>query len=579
MGRHLLSAFAFGSCYFAVAAIPIAVTRFEGGVAMVWAASALLVAKLHSSALKEWRAAIMAALAGSILATGIFGLGWLAAGPLSIVNVSEAVLVAHLYRKVDWRGANTSTSIGAFLLLACIIGPAVTAMPGAMVASFASGTPFLANLKNWLIGHSLGMLTFAPVCLHLLRGSISTWVRITLRRSNYVDFGLLILALTATVATFVQTAYPLLFLPVLVLVAFVYRAGYPGAALGTASLGLIGGFLTTRGLGPLALMHGAPAEATRFFQIYLAATQLTLLPVAASLSSRAETSLRLRQSEARYRILADNINDIVMSVDFAGRFTYVSPSMRNYVSAPPESLIGTPAIDLIHPDFHDIARACHQRMLCSRGFPVVFEYVGMTEDGLERWFETSGRAALDRHGMPVSVVATIRETTARKQLEREMSEAAKTDTLTRLPNRRAFFEFADAALCSGAAGCVALIDLDHFKLVNDRYGHAAGDRVLQEVAAIAQGALRTGDIFARFGGEEFALLLPGASLEQARGICNRLIELIARNRVNWNNSIFSVTASAGVAALHEHIDDALNNADTALYEAKRFGRAQVALAA
>lgn len=578
MGRQFTSAVAFGACYFAVAALPIALTRFEGGVALVWAASALLVAKLHSTPV-SWKATILAALAGSVLATGSFGLGWLAAGPLSLVNVAEAVLVACLYRKVEWRGATTSTSIGAFLLLACVIGPLVTALPGAVIASAASGTPVSANAWNWLIGHSLGMLTFAPVFLHLLRGSISAWLRVTLRRSNYVDFGLLLLAICATLATFVQTDFPLLFLPVLVMVAFVYRAGYAGAALGTASLMLIGGILTNRGLGPIALMHATSAEATRFFQIYLAATQLTLLPVAASLSSRREANLRLRQSETRYRLVADNITDIVMSMDLAGRFTYVSPSMRNYLAVAPESLLGTPAIDLIHPDFHDVAIGCHQRMLCSRGMPVVFEYIGLTGDGLERWFETSGRVTLDRSGMPNGVVATIRETTNRKQLEGELIAAARSDPLTRLPNRRAFFEAAEDATRSGSEGCVAIIDLDHFKRVNDRYGHAAGDRVLQQFAIIALGMLRASDTLARLGGEEFAMLLPGTTLDQAELICTRLIDAFAGTRTISNNQAFYVTASAGIASLGECIDNALHEADNALYQAKRFGRARVALAA
>ncbi|MFM5950329.1 MAG: diguanylate cyclase [Novosphingobium sp.] len=579
MGRNAINVVAFGLAYFLSAAAPIAYTRFGGGVALVWVASALLTARLHSAPTKQWPMLLLIAAIGSLLATGLFGLGWYAAGPLAVVNVSEAALVALLFRRAGWRGSISGSSMAAFLVVACVIGPAATALPGALVATLATDTPFQGNLKNWLIGHSLGMLTFAPVFLHWMRGSVSGWLRIALRRKRGLDFALLILVIASTWATFSQLNYPLLFIPVLALVGFVYRTGYPGAALGTALVAVVGGVFTARGLGPVALIHGSAVEATRLLQIYLASTGLTLLPLAASLTARRDVNAKLKQSEERYRLVTENVTDIVMSLDRAGRFTYVSPSIRNYVALSPETLVGTSALDLIDPEFHAIARERHNQMLRSHGVPVRVEYIGVTGDGRCRWFETCGRATLDEHGIPNGVVGTIRETTSRKQLESELSAAARTDMLTRLLNRRAFFDEAFKLVASGVDGCVALLDIDHFKTVNDSHGHAAGDWVLREVATAALETIRIGDTLARFGGEEFALLLPGTSIDEAEAVCQRVLDAIAALQVNWRHGKVSVTTSAGIAYLNGSVDAALHNADRALYEAKNSGRARVALAA
>lgn len=579
MDRKTVTILVFGLAYFLSAAAPIALTRFEGGVALVWVASALLAARLHSAPTKQWPMLLAIAALGSFLATGWFGLGWFAAAPLAVVNLFEAALVALLFRRQGWRGSNTGSSMAAFLVVACIIGPAASALPGAFVATLTSDTPFLGNLKNWLIGHSLGMLTFAPVFLHWMRGSLASWLRIAMRRNQVLDFALLMLVVASTWATFSQGSYPLLFIPVLALVGFVYRTGYPGAALGTALVAVIGGIFTARGLGPVALIHGSPVAATQIFQIYLAATELTLLPVAASLTAQRDVNAKLMQSEERYRLVTENVTDIVMSLDRAGRFTYVSPSIRNYVALSPEVLVGSAALDLIDPDFHAIARDRHGQMLRSRGIPVIYEYIGVTGDGRCRWFETCGRGTVDEYGIPNGVVGTIRETTGRKLLESELSAAARTDMLTRLLNRRAFFDEASKVVTSGVGGCVALLDIDHFKAVNDSYGHAAGDWVLRELATAALEAIRIGDTLARIGGEEFALLLPGTSIDQAEVVCQRVLDAIASLQINWRHDKVSVTTSAGIASINGSVDTAMHNADRALYEAKNSGRARVALAA
>jgi diguanylate cyclase (GGDEF)-like protein len=161
----------------------------------------------------------------------------------------------------------------------------------------------------------------------------------------------------------------------------------------------------------------------------------------------------------------------------------------------------------------------------------------------------------------------------------EVHERSTRDGLTGLPNRRVFDERLQHYLCGsdryGQAVSLILIDIDHFKAVNDGYGHDAGDAVLVAVARAAAQGVRNIDLCARYGGEEFAILLPQTRLAPACEVAERLRRAVAGLRVTVGGRQISVTASFGVASYPEsvHSHDALFvAADRALYSAKASGR-------
>lgn len=162
-----------------------------------------------------------------------------------------------------------------------------------------------------------------------------------------------------------------------------------------------------------------------------------------------------------------------------------------------------------------------------------------------------------------------------------LAAASRTDALTLLANRRAFEEElareVARAVRSGAPLSVVAFDVDRFKAVNDGHGHAAGDAVLRGIAARARAAVRAGDLAARIGGEEFALLLPGAALPGAVELAERLRAAIAAAPVQAGPAAISVTVSLGCAALEpgEPPEALLARADARLYEAKGAGRDRV----
>lgn len=163
-----------------------------------------------------------------------------------------------------------------------------------------------------------------------------------------------------------------------------------------------------------------------------------------------------------------------------------------------------------------------------------------------------------------------------------LAAASRRDALTGLANRRAFEEElareAARAARAGAPLSVALLDVDRFKGVNDAHGHAAGDAVLRAVAARARDTLRAGDLAARIGGEEFALLLPGADLAGAAELAERVRLAIAAAPIEAGGRWLAVSASLGCAALApgEAPDALVARADARLYDAKRAGRDRVA---
>jgi diguanylate cyclase (GGDEF)-like protein len=168
-----------------------------------------------------------------------------------------------------------------------------------------------------------------------------------------------------------------------------------------------------------------------------------------------------------------------------------------------------------------------------------------------------------------------------RQLEAELRRLAGTDALTGLPNRRSFMDAARHAAARQAEPLALLmLDLDHFKAINDRFGHAVGDRALQVTAERCRQVLRDGDVIARIGGEEFAVLLPATGIDGARLVADRLHGVIRRTPFSLGPLAIEVRASVGgaLAPADAGIDALLDRADRALYVAKSTGRDRVVFA-
>ena len=182
------------------------------------------------------------------------------------------------------------------------------------------------------------------------------------------------------------------------------------------------------------------------------------------------------------------------------------------------------------------------------------------------------QAALERERRLVHAAVALREATARLELQ------ATTDVLTGLANRRAFYERLGSehrrALRYGRPLAAIMVDLDHFKRVNDTFGHLAGDAVLAETGRRVKSGIRVVDLLARFGGEEFVLILPDCELDVAQAVADRMCTLISRKPMGHEGHVIPVTTSVGVAKKrpHEDFNVVFARADQCLYKAKQAGR-------
>jgi diguanylate cyclase (GGDEF)-like protein/PAS domain S-box-containing protein len=192
---------------------------------------------------------------------------------------------------------------------------------------------------------------------------------------------------------------------------------------------------------------------------------------------------------------------------------------------------------------------------------------------------------VDYGGEPASLVS-LNDISQRKQMEAELFLQASIDSLTGISNRRYFLIQAEQELRRARRFSrdlsVMMIDLDHFKPINDRLGHAAGDDVLRGVVKAALESLRASDVMGRLGGEEFGVILPETSLAAAVDVANRLCQHIAERSIITVKDVLTCTASIGVAQLKAEdgsIDDLFQRADNAMYCAKQNGRNRVEIAA
>lgn len=572
--------------YFLLASLAIFL-NWQGGLSAVAPATPFLLAMLIARPRRDWRPILIGAAIGSMAATTLFGFGAAAAVPMAIAKVGEVGMAAWLFRRLRVRRGyfGSLARIGRFVAAVGIIAPALGATIAASVVVLRFGLPFGAQWRLWFIGHSLSMITLTPILSLLLSGVIGRHWRAAPRQLRIEAVVLLTTTAVVTAVVFFQKAWPLLFLPVLPVMLTTFRLGLPGAAVAAIILALVGGYATAHGYGPTSFIGGDVHERMAFFQFYFACAVLTTFPVGADLSRRQALYRRLRESEARYRLLADHSTDIVLGIDTGGRVTYLSPSIEQIVGRSPAQLHGSRALELVHPVDRDLVLIAHRDALRDVAGTQIVEYRARVSNGALRWFESHTRAVQGDDGRVSGTVSMIRDVSHRKAREAELSRAASTDPLTGLANRRVF----DAALAEriavaadgGIAGCVAVFDIDHFKAVNDRHGHDAGDHALQAFARIARGVMRDGDVVARLGGEEFGVLFPGTGIEQAHCLCERLRATLAATRLRHGPATVELTVSAGIAAIDGTGSAAmvLRAADQALYAAKAGGRDRLRLAA
>ena len=288
----------------------------------------------------------------------------------------------------------------------------------------------------------------------------------------------------------------------------------------------------------------------------------------------------LRASEEQYRLLFTRMSDGFALLDCSPdptcydcsfRFLEVNPAFGALFGIAPEALLGQ--------------CACRLQAVSGAAWLPQLDQVRATGEGrqFELECEVKGRWLRITAYIPTPgrIAVMFEDITARRQYEAELERLATTDFLTGVSNRADFCNRAEAELARlhryQGSTSLLMLDLDHFKQVNDRYGHRVGDQVLVAVAATIRQSLRQVDVAGRYGGEEFVVLLPETGLAEALIVAERIRRKIGELTVPAGAELVTITVSCGATLFDTTVTEAMDQADQALYRAKSEGRNRTAV--
>lgn len=287
----------------------------------------------------------------------------------------------------------------------------------------------------------------------------------------------------------------------------------------------------------------------------------------------------LRLSEAKFRTLVENANDIIYTLTPEGELSYISPNWQDVLGYEVEPFIGHSYEPLIHPNDLDRTREFMRAVFTTGKKQSGVEYRIRHADGSWRWHTSNASPVLDEAGRVSAYLGIAREITERKQQEAQIHHLAHHDLLTGLPNRAMFFDRLEAAIDEASAEsrklALMFVDLDRFKPVNDRHGHAVGDQLLQAVAGRMHTILRAGDLVGRIGGDEFIVLLHDIRTEDDALTAAEKLRCHLETPFDIEGRRLQISASIGIALYPSHADNArelARRADEAMYLSKAEGR-------
>jgi len=306
------------------------------------------------------------------------------------------------------------------------------------------------------------------------------------------------------------------------------------------------------------------------------AGEMELIYTGRDISEAMQAEQALADSEKRLRTITDNVPAVIAHIDANERYTFVNGYVREVTGQSPEEMVGKTVAEIRGPLLYATLKPHIERALL--GFTETFEYES-EYGGRHHYFQTVYLPATTGNEVQSGFYALTTEITHIKQAEQQLSYLAHYDVLTGIANRRFFSEGIKLAVrraaITNAPLLVMLIDIDHFKQINDTYGHASGDTVLAEIAARLKHSIRKTDLLARLGGDEFVVLCDDiASREIAQTLAQKITHAMDAPIIVGAHTL-KVSLSVGAALCRDagSVDALMQRADEALYRAKERGRA------
>jgi diguanylate cyclase (GGDEF)-like protein/PAS domain S-box-containing protein len=556
--------------------------RVAGEVAVVWVGNGVLVGWLLSRPTRSWpgylAAGLGAELAARLLSADNAGFSI----ALALFNLLEVLIIAGTVRRLvpDVGNPKRWLGLGSLATSSTLVACALSGLLASAIVSTASTTAFLSTFLIWYSAHVVGMVIVATLTLVAHRKGLGL-TDVPGEGRAFIRDMLLVAAVAGVV--FSQSVYPLLFLAYPPLLFGVFRHRFAGVVAGIGLLAIIGGIATTLGVGPLALVIGSGTQRMILLQLFLGTACLMSFPLALAMAERARLTARVRESELLYRMLAEYSHDVVVRMRADGQRLYVSPSSREILGwAPSEMLESGP--ELVHPDDRAVQLQTIAMVVAS-GKPLTAIYRLRHKKGHYVSMEVVARPFPSPDDKAIDIILAGRDITARVATERalqasraELEMQARVDSLTGLANRRQFDERLELAIArsrrQGSAVALMYMDIDHFKEVNDSFGHAVGDEVLRIFGQRLRMCVRAGDLVARVGGDEFVVLVEDLPSQAPAEVIARKLLVAMGEPIALEGTTLHVTTSVGIgfATRPTFAAALIGTADAALYTAKKAGR-------
>ncbi|MFN8384001.1 MAG: PAS domain S-box protein [Anaerolineales bacterium] len=303
----------------------------------------------------------------------------------------------------------------------------------------------------------------------------------------------------------------------------------------------------------------------------------------------------LKLSERKYRLLHESMIDGFASVDINGNFQECNEEYRNMLGYTREELAQLTYKDITPEKWHALEVDIVENQIMKRGYSDIYEKEYIRKDGTVFPVELHTMLLRNEDGRPEGMWAIVRDITERKYIERAIEMAnlelqtalarekqlARTDPLTGVHNRRHLYELANhelqVAIRYRQALSVIMFDIDHFKNINDYFGHEAGDQILKRVTDVACAELRSSDVIGRYGGEEFIVILPMTNAQQAFQLAERIRVNVTALKIQTPKGAATVSLSIGIVEIshaksEETLEEIFRRVDKAMYAAKQAGR-------
>jgi len=612
----LLACLGVGLLYYIFALIGVHFLSLPSGVVVFWPPNAVLLAAFLTLPWRHWPGLAVVVILAEVLADySAFQVH--AAVLFGLINVAECAIAALLVTRFssservhpDW---SEPRELALFILIGFFVASPLAALAGASVYTFVllEPSPFLVFWRIWWFGDATGLIALTPI-LHMIFNHRAYWPDARYRSAGGIEWaGLVITAVFTSFLVFsvgISAGHMLALSPLLVMLAPFWAAvrlgPMPGSAI-TATVVLYGTIATANGQSPF--LAGSPEASAMLLQEVIVLLTVVVLFAAAFVTQNRRKNSHLHLYKSALGATGEGV--LITEAGNDQPIIYCNQSFLELTGYEEGEVIGQNC-RFLNRNAKDEPEVSESREAILRKESIRITVRNFHKDGTPFWNNLIINPIRDWRGNASHFVGIIRDISgeveqhlqmedllgqlqdANETLEnkvylrtRELEEVnlmlkrlALTDELTNVDNRRNMISrgHLEVLRCSrsGDTFSIMLMDIDNFKQFNDHYGHEAGDLVLKAFAKTVQATTRKVDNFARWGGEEFMVLVYGSGQIDLRVMGEKILKKVEECRVDYKGQVLRVTASMGIATWHGgSFDQTVSLADKAMYEAKALGR-------